>query len=163
MVANHEQLFSDIRNVILSNDYSEISKNTIKSTGKTLCDDMFDAEIEYCVKLIEASKIPVSEIQALVRNKEDAFIEYCKYYIFAAEKLELGQEYNPKEIPVVDEPSNEATIGYSKTYLFQYGVFFIMLMNKIDELTDFLKKIRKPHASKFAKSLNSFFLSLNKK
>ena len=159
-MVNKSEMFLKISNLISSEEYKSISVEITKRTNKILCNDIYDAEIEYCEKILDASKVSIDEVRKKIKDGEDKFLNYCIAYISIESSLEQGQEYNESEIPVEDEPANEKYVGHSQTFLFQNAVFYLVLEGKEEFLMDFLKRIKKPHAKKFSTSLRRFFLNL---
>lgn len=160
MVAAKNNSFVEIEEIISSKEYQDLSEKIITNAGKILCIDIYDVEIDYCVSLVNASKILVEAIKSTIEVGDAGFVEFCMSYMAIEPALEQGQEYNEKDFPVEDEASNETYVGHSKTFLFQNAVYYIVLKNDQKNLVSFLSKIKKPHAAKFAKSLSNFFLNL---
>jgi hypothetical protein len=147
----------EIRNLIASNPYRKLAEAIISAAGKRLCADVYDAEISHCMKLCAASGLTTIDISRLVSAEETELKAFCVAYIAAEEKLSLGQEYNPLEPPEDLEPPVEIYNCHSQVFLFDYGIYFLMLRDKPGQLASFLKATRVPHAAKYGKLLIKFF------
>lgn len=112
---------------------------------------------DFCAKSLDASAISVNEVQELIFSRSEKFIRFCAIYVAAESTLQQDQEYNPEEYSINDEPANETYAGHSKTFLFQYAIFYIMLEIKWADLVDFLKKIGHPKAARFSELLINLF------
>ncbi|MES2741748.1 MAG: hypothetical protein V4754_12455 [Pseudomonadota bacterium] len=152
--------FSEISELIQSQIYIAISELIIKKSNKILCSDIYDAELQFCLKMIEASEISILEAKNLIFSKSTHFFDYCLAYMTVENNLEQGQQYNPNESQEDFDNSYEEYVGHSKTFIFQNAIFYIILKDKSNILIQFLKKIKQPNHLKFAQQLTTFFNQL---
>ena len=53
MTENNEDLFYEISKLIHSESYQLLTNAVMQKAQKSMCDDMYDAEVEYCSRLAE--------------------------------------------------------------------------------------------------------------
>jgi hypothetical protein len=149
-----------IRTFLASSEYRDLAAEIIESTQKRLGDDLYDAEIAYCEKARSSAELTIGELTSLLIQERGALKDFCTTYIKSERALDSGQEYNPAEAEDQPEAANETYVGHSQTFLFSYAVLFFLLKHKRSHLPTFLKKIRKPNASKYQKAVESVFDAL---
>jgi hypothetical protein len=146
-----------IRAFLASGEYTSLSREIIESANRRLCDDLYDAEVAYCDKAKSSAEISINDLRSLIKEERAALKDFCVMYIKAERALDSGQEYNPAEEEDQSEQENETYVGHSQTFLFSYAVLFFLLKYKRSHMPSFLKKIRKPNASKYQKAVESVF------
>lgn len=163
MVSTNNELIHEIEGILSLDKYMAFSYEIIEETKKRLCDDVCPVEIEYCRKLLLASSLSIKEIADVMERDADNLRRYSITSIKEKRSLDQGQEYNPKEPPEEEDPSNETYVCHSKTFLLQHAIYYLVLKYKTVDLVAFLKAIRKPHAVKYAKALRRLFPEFNNK
>ncbi len=144
-----------IKPFLLSSDYTALSIEITESTKKWLCDDLYDAEIAFCEKVRASAEISISDLNSLLSKERGALKDFCIKYIKSEQALDSGQEYNPVEAEHQLGEADETYVGHSQTFLFSFAILFFLLKHKKSHVPIFLKKIRKPNASKYQTAIES--------
>lgn len=146
-----------IRKFLVSSEYTALSAEIMESTGKRICTDLYDAEVDVCEKARSSAEVSIADLSALLRQERGELKNFCIRYVRSERLLDSGQEYNAAEEGAQAEEANENYVGHSQTFLFSYALLFFLLKHKRSHVSTFLKKIRKPNASKYQKVVESLF------
>ncbi len=148
-----------IEPLIKSQEYDELAKRIMAQTNKTLCTDIYDAEVAYCQKILAAAEISAAEINSLLTGDAALLEAFCIQLIKAERSLELGQDYNEHE-PEDQEEENEQYVGHSPTFLLTFSVMYMLLRDRRKEFGKYLKAIRQPKAKEYQRRVEAIFDTL---
>lgn len=153
---------NEIKVLISEKNYIAIAQEITDRSGKILCEDLYDVEVEHTKKFLAASNIDLAMAKELILNPSKHFFNFVVLYLKNEWELTQGQEFNPEELPdpINKEESQDRYDGHSRTFLVQDAIFYLILEKSPADLTGFLKKIRTPHHIKFASALQKLYSSI---
>jgi hypothetical protein len=145
-----------IRDFINSKNYSQQAFNIIHNAKKKLCDDLYDAEIDYCKKSLDAANLKLEDVVALLHQNSSQFHKFNLNLIKNEKLLDVGQDFNPHE-EHEDDSANETYAGHSLTYLFTFAITYLLLRDNRNYFLQYLKKMRQPKSNKYQKIVESIY------
>jgi hypothetical protein len=143
-----------IRAIINSNIYQEVILKLANISNIKII-DATDVMISFDLKKLEFSGLSCDELAANLisyRNEIEQFI--------IKKNNELMEENDDQEFPKGMGVEAARTIekkGTSSGFLFIALIEFSLIMKSENDLLDYLKKIRIPHAKKYAKQLKKWY------
>jgi hypothetical protein len=111
----------DMYGFILSSQYQRILDEVIKQTGISLHTQYSDVIFTFDKTRVEASGVPLQDIDALVRTCDRGFISFCVAKIELFKKPAAMQEF-PKGEEVEDFDQREKLLGFSRGLLLMYAI-----------------------------------------
>ena len=152
--------FEEIRSFLESEKYICLTKTIIKITEKKLCSDLYDAELKLGFDCLKISKISLIDIDKAIENDVNILEKFCIKIIRTEDIFTVDQEFNPLD-ENENENENEIYVGHSQTFLLTFTILFLLLRDRRDHLSTYLKKTRQPNAKKYQNYLEVAYESIS--
>ncbi|KAF0867290.1 hypothetical protein [Pseudomonas sp. LD120] len=149
----------EIRAFLESEKYIYLTKKNNKNHRKKLCDDLYDAELEFGSNCLKSSELSLLDIDKLLENDADTLEKFCIKLIRAEDTFAVDQEFNLLD-ENEKEKENEVYVGHSQTFLLTFAILFLLLRDRRDHLPTYLKKTRQPNAKKYQHALEVAYESI---
>ncbi|GLU35767.1 hypothetical protein WKR88_26310 [Trinickia caryophylli] len=112
-----------------------MTSDMIQCAKRRLCDDLYDAELVYCQKTLDAAGLSLGDVEIVIDDDSDRLLRFGEALVRAEKAIDVGQDFD-----VLEEPSNEAYVRHSLMFLLTCSIAYILLR---DDRAGFVRYLEK--------------------
>lgn len=143
---------------------SDVYENAIKKICQLTNINIYSVYNDVLLKLdndkLEKAELDIEELTELLKSDYAKLINYVIAKLVKFHGVKEVQEYPEGEEPEDDAESNKSDQGYSKGFLLMYIIEYAIIRKKPDELDNYLKLNRIPHAKQYAKEIKDIYAKI---
>ncbi|APC17382.1 hypothetical protein BLL42_17155 [Pseudomonas frederiksbergensis] len=147
----------EVRVFLGSKKYTELAREIIKKTRKTLCVDLYEVEVEFSRRSLNDAELNLLDVDRLIEQNSLLLEKFSVALIKAENSLRVEQEFTPSEPEEKEEDSHESYVGHGPTFLLTFSILFLLLGDRKNHLSAYLKKARQPSAKKYQRALEEVY------
>jgi len=114
---------------------------------------------EFLREEVELADFDEREIEQEFQENPALLIDFCRRWHWDCEEHDYGEEWDPSEGNQQEDSSRGTPVGICQGFMVLGALFYLYAKKKPDELLDYIKRKRIPHARKTARDVLRVYAS----
>lgn len=144
------------RIIVESMYYQNLMVQIKEKTHIKIIDEYRDTAALRDSQKLHLANLPTDAAISIIKQDFDELLNFTILKLCKYENVKTEEEYPNGEKPE-EEDNNETILGYSQGFLLMYLVEYYLLKEHPNNLIQYLKSVRIPYASKYAKELKNIY------